>query len=173
MQENFYNQISESINKGLIDGILFALVNFWYIWLLLLIVVIVKIIQRFYKIRKMNKAGLTEIDKMSGKDFEIFLEQLLRNHGYKVKRVGHMADYGGDLVIEKDNIKTVVQAKRWSNPVNVKAIQEINTAKAHYNATKAMVVTNNRFTSNASILAKENQVELVDRKKLALLILKK
>jgi len=84
-----------------------------------------------------------------------------------------MADYGGDLIIEKDNIKTAVQAKRCSNPVNVKAIQEIGTAKAHYGATKAMVVTNSRFTSNAIILAKENQIELVGRTKLASFILNK
>ena len=173
MQEGFYKQISESINKSLLNGLLFALVNFWYIWLLLLIVVIVKITRRFNRIYKMNKAGLPEIDKMSGEDFEIFLEQLFKKHSYKVERVGRMADYGGDLIIEKNNIKTAVQAKRWNNPVNVKAIQEINTAKAHYDAIKAMVVTNSRFTSNAILLAKENQVELVDRKKLAALILKK
>ena len=44
---------------------------------------------------------------------------------------------------------------------------------AHYSATKAMVVTNSRFTSNAVTLAKENDVELIDRQKLSSLILKK
>jgi len=77
------------------------------------------------------------------------------------------------LIIEKDSVKTVVQAKCWKNPVTVKAIQEINTSMAHYSATKAMVVTNSRFTSNAVTLAKENDVELIDRQRLASLILKK
>lgn len=121
----------------------------------------------------MNKAGLPEVDKMSGEDFEIFLEQLFRNQGYKVERVGRRAEYGGDLLIELAGIRTAVQAKRCSNPVNVKAIQEIYTAKVHYAATEAMVVTNSRFTSNARTLEKENHVQLVDREKLASLILQK
>jgi restriction system protein len=52
-------------------------------------------------------------------------------------------------------------------------VQEITAAMAHYNATHAMIVTNSFFTSNAVNLARENYVELVDRQKLALLILKK
>jgi HJR/Mrr/RecB family endonuclease len=110
---------------------------------------------------------------MSGEEFEMFLEQLFKRKGYKVERVGHVSDYGADLIIDKDGTKTAVQAKCWKNPVSVKAIQEINTSMAHYSATKAMVVTNSRFTSNAVTLAKENDVELIDRQKLASLILKK
>ena len=36
----------------------------------------------------------------------------------------------------------------------------------HYNATSAMVVTNNYFTSSAETIAKENNVRLVDRDEL-------
>lgn len=100
------------------------------------------------------------------------MEGLFNKLGYKVERVGKMADYGADLIIEKDGIRTAVQAKRWNGPVNVKAIQEINTAMAHYNATKALAVTNSRFTYNAARLARENHVELIDRQMLASLILR-
>ncbi len=108
---------------------------------------------------------------MYGTDFEIFLKQLFIKLGYKVEVTGRMADYGADLTIEKDNIRTAVQAKCWRSPVTVKAIQEVTAAKAHYNATEAMVVTNSRFTSNARVLAEENHIRLVDREKLASLIL--
>ena len=165
--------LCDAIIENFPNMLLRILVNFLYVWLLLIIMVMVRGLPKLFKIYKIKKAGLLEIDKMTGHDFEVFLEHLFRARGYKVSRVGRMADYGADLVIEKEGIKTVVQAKRWNNPVNVKAIQEIHTAMAHYSATKAVVVTNNHFTSNAVILAKDNHVELIDRQKLAMLIIQK
>lgn len=172
MQQDVYDQISKGMNKAIIDSFLFSLKNFWYLWGTLIVIVLVKAIHAINKIYKIRKAGLLEIDKMSGTDFEIFLEGMFIRLGYKVERVGKMADFGADLIIEKDGIRIAVQAKRWNNPVNVKAIQEINTAQAHYNATKAIVVTNSRFTSNATKLARENKVELINRQRLATLIIK-
>ncbi len=143
------------------------------IFLMMFFIALIKGVFWILHIYKIRKAGLYQIDLMSGTDFEIFLEHLFLDLGYKVQRVGHLGDYGADLIIEKDNIKTAVQAKRWNSPVNIKAVQEIYTAKAHYNATESMVITNSHFTYNAKKLAKENNVELVDRSKLASLILQK
>ncbi len=171
MQPDIYQQISETMLKGIINGLILSLRNLWYIWLLLAITAFTKLFLNLYRVHKLNKAGLPEIDKMSGTEFEEFLAQLFRRLGYKVELVGGMADYGADLIVEKDNVRTAVQAKCWKTPITVKAIQEINTAKAHYNATQAMVVTNSRFTSNARTLANENHVQLMDRAKLASLIL--
>lgn len=173
MHTDIYKQTSESIINGLFQGLKTSLFDFWYLWVFIGVVVILKISLSIYKIYKLNKAGVPQIDKMSGEEFEMFLEQLFKRKGYKVERVGHVSDYGADLIIDKDGTKTAVQAKCWKNPVSVKAIQEINTSMAHYSATKAMVVTNSRFTSNAVTLAKENDVELIDRQKLSSLILKK
>ncbi len=173
MQEDFYSQIFSGVTKGLISGILISLKSFWYLWLLLIVVFFIKTAISLLRLYKIRKAGLPEIDKMSGTDFEIYMEGLFNKLGYKVERVGKMADYGADLVIEKNGIRTAVQAKRWDGPVSVKAIQEINTAMAHYNASKAVAVTNSRFTYNATRLARENHVELIDRQKLASLILQK
>jgi len=173
MQSEIYKQVTETLLKGLISGFSTSLINFWYIWALLAAVGISRLAFGIYHLYKLNKAGLPQIDKMSGSEFEEFLGQLFRRLGYKVELVGRTADYGADLIIERDGVKTAVQAKCWSSAVNVKAIQEINTAKAHYNASEAMTVTNSRFTSNARILAKENNVLLIDREKLASLILQK
>ncbi len=147
------------------------LINLWPLWLLFLFLFVVKIVPTIFKLYKLTKAGLPEVDKMTGTEFEIFLEQLFIRLGYKVQLVGGMADYGADLILEKDGIRTVVQAKCWRNPVPVKAVQEINTAKAHYDASEAMVITNSRFTQNAKILAKENGVKVIDREILATLII--
>lgn len=173
MQSEIYKNISDALFKGSISGLATSLTNFWYIWVMFAVVGIARLAFGFYHIYRLNKAGLPQIDKMSGPQFEDFLGQLFKRLGYKVEIVGGMADYGADLIIEKDNTRTAVQAKCWNYPVTVKAIQEINTAKAHYNATESMAVTNSRFTSNAITLANENHVELVDREKLASLILQK
>lgn len=173
MQTDVYKQMSGAMLSGLLQGLKTSLFDFWYLWVFIGIVVLLKISLGIHKIYKLNKAGLPQIDKMSGEEFEMFLEQLFKRKGYRVERVGHVSDYGADLIIDKDGTKTAVQAKCWKNPVTVKAIQEINTSMAHYNAIKAMVVTNSRFTSNALTLAKENDVELIDRQRLASLILKK
>ena len=47
-------------------------------------------------------------------------------------------DFGADL----DNY-IVVQAKRYSKKVGVKAVQEVVAAKAHYGCREGIVVTSN------------------------------
>lgn len=121
--------------------------------------------------RRILASGINEIDNMSGKDFEKFLSLLFRNVGYQVSLTPDSQDYGADLILYKDTIKIVVQAKRYKKPVSVKAVQEIASAVKHYNADKARVITNNRFTENAYNLARSNSVELWDRNKLIEFIL--
>lgn len=64
----------------------------------------------------------------------------------------------------------VVQAKRSSRPVGVSAVQEVVAAVNHYDAHKGLVITNNRFTRNARLLAQSNSIELYDRNQLINLI---
>ena len=56
--------------------------------------------------------------------------------------------------------------------MGVRAIQEAVAAKGFYDCSKAMVVTNSFFTSEAKILAEKNNVELWNRKVLANAMLK-
>jgi len=115
---------------------------------------------------------MPEIDKMSGDDFEKYLASLFEKLGYKVELVGsHKGDYGTDLVIEKQNERTAVQAKRWQSSVGIKSIQEVYGSLHFYSCTKALVVTNNYFTQQARRLAETNNVELWDRNYLAKVIL--
>jgi restriction system protein len=171
MQDALYFEIFRNILEGLLNAIFLSLVSFWYLWLFIAAIFSFKTTLLLIQLYKIKRSGLFEIDKFNGTEFEIFIENLFKRLGYRVERVGNMADYGADLIIERDGIRTAVQAKRWSSSVNVKAIQEINAAKAHYNATKALAITNSRFTYNARVLARENHVELIDRQKLASLIL--
>lgn len=80
-------------------------------------------------------------------------------------------DYGADLVIEKDGVRTVVQAKCYSKNVGIDAVQQVQASKAHYKAAQAWVVTNRGFTEAAKTLAHSNGVNLVDRELLINMIL--
>jgi|SRR3989344_5801870 len=103
---------------------------------------------------------------MTGQQFEDYVSNLFSHLGYIVKITGGLEDMGCDLVVEKDNIKTAVQAKRWKNPVRTEAVQEVVTSMGMYGCTKSLVVTNSTFTWRARRLASGNNVELWDRFKL-------
>lgn len=111
-------------------------------------------------------SGIDIVDEMSGEEFEEFLLAHFKNLGYQGYLTPSTADYGADLVLEKDARRIVAQAKRWKRTVGIEAVQQIVGAIKHYDATKGMVITNSTFTENAYELAKSNGVELWDRGKL-------
>jgi HJR/Mrr/RecB family endonuclease len=121
--------------------------------------------------KRLLDSGILEVDSMTGKEFEKFLELHFIKFGYTVTLTQDSQDYGADLILYKDGSRTVVQAKRSKNPVGIKAVQEVAGAVRHYKGNKGIVITNNRFTGNAYNLAKSNDVELWDRKKLIEFIL--
>jgi len=121
---------------------------------------------------KITVFNMTQIDSLSGVDFEIFLSELFKKLGYDVKMTKASHDYGADLLISKNKKTSIVQAKCYSKAVGIKAIQEIVGAKKHYKAEDAIAVTNNIFSKNAEILALENDVKLLDRYEIEKLIKK-
>jgi restriction system protein len=138
----------------------------WLMWPVTAFIVIMLLIRvgvYIYKSQRLAKSGIADIDKLSGKDFEQYLEIFFRKLGYQVKRTPYHGDYGADLVLRKGDEKTVVQVKRYNRSVGVKAVQEAVTSKEYYHGDKAMVVTNNYFSRQARTLAKANQVVLWDR----------
>jgi restriction system protein len=108
---------------------------------------------------------------MSGLKFEEYLRALFRKLGYKVIKTRHVGDYGGDLVVVKNGVRTLVQAKRYNKKVGLDAIQQAVAAKPHYNCRQAMVVTNSYFTNQAFTLARSNYVKLWNRNRLVNVIL--
>lgn len=123
-------------------------------------------IKKVIRKRKYINSGIGFIDKMDGIEFENLLLAHFQNLGYKGHTTPATNDYGADLVLNKDGETLVLQAKRWTNKVGITAVQQINGAKSHYKADRAIVITNNYFTKNAEISATENHVELWNRQKL-------
>lgn len=143
----------------LITGILVQLIYSWF--------------QAHQKKINILNSGIKEIDKMTGDQFEELLLQHFKGLGYSGYVTRGSADYGADLVVKKDDIVIVIQAKRWNQKVGIDAIQQVAGAVKHYDAQQAIAITNNYFTKNAIELAKSNNVTLWDRNKLISLLLNK
>lgn len=147
-------------------------VSFVACGVLLGIVISVMIMRNIAYTERLKKSGIADIDKMAGRQFEQYLGHLFKSHGYDVKVTQAAGDFGADLVISKSGKKTVIQAKRYSSNVGIKAVQEAQASIAHYGASEAWVVTNNGFTDAAKQLARSNNVKLIDREQLIDMILK-
>jgi restriction system protein len=163
-----YNSL---IIKPFVQGTLNSIpifVEFWYVWLFFILFLVAALGIKIYKQIKLSQSGIFEIDQMTGEEFEERLKILFTNLGYKANRTtsgGNKPDYGADLIIEKNGIKTVVQAKRWRRDffVGEDAVRQAYAAKNYYNCIDAMVVTNTNFSNMAWNLAKVNNVTLWNR----------
>ena len=118
------------------------------------------------KRKKLLLSGIKQVDAMRGVDFERLLLENFRVRGFKANLTAEKADYGADLILNKDSIKYAVQAKRWKRTVGIEAVQQVVGAIRHYGADKGLVITNSRFTKNAKKLARSNKIDLWDRGKL-------
>ncbi len=124
-----------------------------------------------------QESSIWEIDQMTGREFEKYLEKLFIKLGYKVNRVGtcwydHRGDFGADLIVEKDEIKTAIQAKNYKNNnlVGINSVREVIGGLSHYNCQKAAVITNSYFTNDAKVQAGDSNVKLLNRDDLIKLI---
>lgn len=129
------------------------------------------ILYRFTQNQILKNSGINEIDKMDGERFERYLNSLYKSLGYQSELTKRTGDFGADLILTKDRKRIVVQAKRYSNNVGIKAVQEANSARSLYHAVESWVVTNSYFTKAAITLAESNSVKLINRDQLIKLIL--
>ena len=63
--------------------------------------------------------------------------------------------WGGDILAEKEQVKYVIQCKRYDSSVGVSAIQEVIGSRSVYNCHVGIVATNNYFTKPAVLLAEK------------------
>ncbi|MER1999376.1 MAG: restriction endonuclease [Lysinibacillus sp.] len=149
------------------EGIVGGIILFFCLWTLW------KLRKSIRKRNRLRRAGIYDIDKMTGEEFEKYLSILFKRRGYRVSLTAKSGDYGCDLLLKDGSDVIAVQAKRYSGSVGVKAVQEIIGAIRMYDATEAWVVTNSYYTKQAIKLANMNDVYLIDRNDLIELILDK
>lgn len=140
---------------------------FFVSFLLIVVKSFFKRLKRKFKINKYKNYDFSKIDYMDGIEFENLIDAKFQKMGYTTKLTKATKDYGVDLIAIKNKKSIAIQIKRYNRNVGVKAIQEVIAAKAFYKADTAMVLTNSYFTKPAKNLAKETNVILIDRSKLA------
>jgi restriction system protein len=161
------DDVLEPVTQGLFQLAL----TFWWVWLALGLSVALNLILAAQRRRRLARSGIGDVDRMNGREFETYLAMLFRRYGYSVEHTGKSGDYGADLVICKDQQRTVIQAKRYSKNVGIKAVQEVVAAKKVYSCQGAIVVTNSGYTQAARNLARANDVVLWDRERLVKVML--
>lgn len=150
------------------NPITFIVVLIFFVSFLLIVVKsFFKRLKRRLKINKYKNYDFSKIDYMDGIEFENLIDAKFQKMGYTTKLTKATKDYGVDLIAIKNKKSIAIQIKRYNRNVGVKAIQEVIAAKAFYKTDTAMVLTNSYFTKPAKNLAKETNVVLIDRSKLA------
>ena len=107
----------------------------------------------------------------TGAEFEEFLQNIFFRLGYDAQLTNKAGgDQGADLILKKQGLIYVVQAKFYGKPVGNKAVQEVVAAVRYYTGNAGIVVTNSTYTKQAVSLARKNGVILVDGEALKELI---
>lgn len=98
---------------------------------------------------------------MDGHDFEYFCADLLLIEGFvDISVTKASADHGVDILASKDDKKYVFQCKCLTHTCSNKAVQEIVSANTIYHADYMGVICNTTFSTQAKILANQNNVLL-------------
>jgi restriction system protein len=158
----FWNNLVAGEPWAIALVVIIAFICMGIIWILL---------RKYFMKTPAPSVTMKEIDKMTGLEFEQFVGDLYKHMGYKSEVTQASNDYGADVIVIKDQIKTVIQVKNYKNPVGLGAVQEVNTAKGHYKADEAMILTSSpSFTAQARREANLLRIKLIARDGLEKLI---
>ncbi len=115
------------------------------------------------------KINLSDIDQMTGHEFEEYLYVLIKVLGYETYLTKKSRDFGADLLFrDQADQLTVVQAKRLSDKLGLDSVQQIYTAQAYYLADKALIITSAEQASDpCRKLAAATKVKIIDREHLS------
>lgn len=124
---------------------------------------------------KPKTLSLTDIDRLHPNLFEASIASLYKRQGFEVYLTPYSNDKGVDVVVLKNGENYLIQVKQTKSLVGNDAIQEICTAKKYYEDKfkeqfKLLTITNNEYSSSATILAKSNNIKLLNRGHLESLI---
>jgi HJR/Mrr/RecB family endonuclease len=101
-------------------------------------------------------------------EFEEFIKELFEEKGYESQLTQKSADYGIDVIAEKNSEKIAIQVKRYqkSNKVGSPAVRKTLGSKHRVKADKTILITTSGFTSNAIETGEDAPIELWDSSKL-------
>jgi hypothetical protein len=107
------------------------------------------------------------IDRMDGHEFEAAVAELLELLEFDDVKVNGGFDKGADIVAVKDGVRTAVQVKRGSTPVDLKSVRQLVDGMKRYDCERGLLVTNSFLTDPAHECAETWNIEIWDRRTLA------
>lgn len=122
--------------------------------------------------KRYRRASLADIDKMADRDFVRYLAFLFNRAGFSVQFTPPAGNYGVDLVLLHPGTeeRISVHARRSAEPVSLPSVRQAQAARAYYDCTRSIIVSNGAFDEAAQEAAQFCAVSLVDRAKLQELI---
>lgn len=102
---------------------------------------------------------------MTPKEYEDYICEYFTKQGYKAETTPYSGDYGVDIFAYKDREKIAIQVKMYggsTRKVNRQMIMELHGAKDYFDCTKAILVTNGDFMTDALEVANKLKVELLN-----------
>jgi restriction system protein len=141
----------------LVSAIVTLVIGGWWWWRKLL-----------HQIARTRALQITDVDQMSGVEFEQYVALLLKNQGYRnVETTRLQGDFGADLIFrDRKGVKWAAQLKRYKGQVGVEALYQVLGGKQYYGCQRMMVVTNSNFSTAAINLALKSSIYLVYRERL-------
>jgi restriction system protein len=106
---------------------------------------------------------MTEVDAMTGGDFEELCAELLRHMGYRnVWRIGQRGDGGVDIrAVDPYGRRIAVQCKRWKRDIGPAVVREL--AGSVRTGEIAFLMTNRSLTEGARETARRHEITVIDR----------
>ena len=85
-------------------------------------------------------------------EFEEEITKLFQELGYKAKVTQKTVDFGVDVIVWIDEVKTAVQCKRYNgHPATCSEVRDLWGAKDFYNCTGAIMIALDGITRNAQV----------------------
>ena len=123
----------------------------------------VLIVMALWVIHIRSKHTDDPFEDMEGYEFEEYCRDLLLRRGFEeVEMTQKSHDYGVDLFADMDGVSYAIQCKCYSDPVGIKAVQEIYAGRDYYDCMVGVVMTNQYFTKPAIEYATKLNIILWD-----------
>lgn len=116
--------------------------------------------------RLLSYSRYKDILKINWREFEKYIEALLKENGYKTELWPGRNDWGVDIFAEKENRKYLIQCKHYGNDqkVTVPQVREFYGVMNHIDGTaKWIYVTTWELTNEAIEFCKQEDIEVWDK----------
>ena len=99
--------------------------------------------------RRFLRLRLSDLDRLSGADFERWIQVLLDEAGFSIEDRAIAEDFGVDVLATYRGVRIGIQAKRYERNVGNAAVQEVHAGADYHSCDLAAVVTQSGYTKAA------------------------